>query len=37
MEQHSEPGRINVSSETFELIKTDFSFTYRGAIEAKGQ
>lgn len=37
MEQHSEAGKVNVSAETFELIKSEFSFTYRGKIEAKNK
>ncbi|MGB1039845.1 MAG: adenylate/guanylate cyclase domain-containing protein [Flavobacteriales bacterium] len=37
MEQHSEAGKINVSAKTFELVKSDFSFTYRGKIQAKNK
>jgi class 3 adenylate cyclase len=37
MEENSEPGKINVSASTFEKIKDDYSFTYRGKIPAKNQ
>lgn len=37
MESMSEPGKINVSNSTFELIKTDFDCDYRGEIEAKNR
>ena len=37
LEQHSEPGMINVSTNTFELLKNDFTFDYRGKIEAKNK
>lgn len=36
LEQSSEPGRINISSSTYELIKKTFSCEYRGRIPAKG-
>ncbi len=35
MEQNGTPGKINVSGEVYELIKSDFDCTYRGKIEAK--
>jgi len=35
METTSEPGKINISGATFELIKNDFDCTYRGKIKAK--
>jgi class 3 adenylate cyclase len=35
MEQHSEPGCINISTATFELVKEGFQCTYRGELEAK--
>lgn len=35
MEQNSLPGKINISSKTYELIKDKFKCTYRGKIEAK--
>lgn len=37
MEQHSEPGKINVSGPTYELIKNAFKCTYRGKINAKNK
>ncbi|MGB5500068.1 MAG: adenylate/guanylate cyclase domain-containing protein [Maribacter sp.] len=37
MESMSEPGRINVSNSTYELIKSDFECEYRGEIEAKNR
>ena len=35
MEQNSEVGKINVSENTYELVKNKFECTYRGKIEAK--
>jgi class 3 adenylate cyclase len=37
MEQNSEPGRINMSQSTYELVKDKFNCTYRGEIEAKNK
>lgn len=37
MEQKSEPGRINISETTYELVKEKFSCEYRGEIDAKGK
>jgi len=37
MEQNSEAGKINISETTYELVKQDFSCTYRGEIEAKNK
>jgi adenylate cyclase len=37
MEQHSEPGKINISQTTYELVKDKFTCTYRGEIEAKNK
>jgi class 3 adenylate cyclase/uncharacterized protein YdcH (DUF465 family) len=39
MEQNSEPGRVNVSQATFELLSAHpkFKFEYRGEIEAKNK
>lgn len=37
MESHSEPGRIQISEATNELINRDFATTYRGPIEVKGK
>ncbi len=37
MEQNSLPGKINISSKTYELVKEKFNCTYRGKIEAKNK
>lgn len=37
MESASEPGKINVSGETYELIKADFNCEYRGKVMAKNK
>jgi class 3 adenylate cyclase len=37
MEQHSEAGKVNVSGETYRLIKDHFRCTYRGRIETKSK
>jgi class 3 adenylate cyclase len=37
MEQHSEVGKVNISGETYSLIKDTFNCTYRGKIEAKSK
>ena len=37
MEQNSEPGKINISHTTYELVKDKFSTEYRGEIEAKNK
>lgn len=37
MEQNSEPGRINISQATFELVKEKFPCTSRGKIAAKNK
>ena len=37
MEQHSEPGKVNISGETYNLIKDYFQFTHRGKIAAKSK
>lgn len=37
MEQNSEPGRINISGPTFNLIGNNFKTTYRGKINAKNK
>jgi len=37
MESSSEPGKINVSKATYELIKSQFSCTYRGEVEVKNK
>ena len=35
MESNSEPGKINISENTYKLICSEFNCTYRGEIEAK--
>lgn len=37
MESNSESGRINVSGSTYEFVKNDFEFIYRGKIEVKNK
>jgi class 3 adenylate cyclase len=37
MESNSEPGRINISESTYQLIKNDFNCTFRGEIEVKNK
>lgn len=37
MEQNSEPGKINISQTTCDLVKDRFRFEYRGEIDAKGK
>jgi len=37
MENSSEPGKINVSGSTFELVKDHFNCEYRGKIQAKNK
>ena len=37
MEQHSEAGKVNISGETYQLIKDQFRCTYRGRIETKSK
>ncbi len=37
MESHSDPGRIQISQSTYELIRDDFATTPRGPIEVKGK
>mgnify|MGYP001824085439 CR=1 FL=1 len=35
MESNSEPGKINISENTYQLVKEDYCCRYRGEIEAK--
>ena len=35
MESNGEPGRVNISAATYELVKHKYSCTYRGKISAK--
>lgn len=37
MEQSSEPGKINISQTTYELVKDKFNCSYRGEVEAKNK
>ena len=37
MEQNSLPGKINISSATYELVKNDFNCMHRGKIKAKNK
>jgi adenylate cyclase len=37
MESNSEPGKINVSENTYELIKDQFDCAYRGELEVKNK
>ena len=37
MESHSEPGKVNVSENTYQLIKEEFNCDYRGMIDAKNK
>jgi len=37
MESSGEPGKVNISGSTYELVKDKFTCTYRGKIEAKNK
>ncbi len=37
MESNSEPGKINISESTYELIKSKFKCQYRGAVSVKNK
>ena len=37
MESSGEPGKVNISGSTYELIRDEFHCTYRGKIEAKNK
>lgn len=37
MESSGEPGKINISGPTYQLVKNDFDCEYRGKIHAKGK
>lgn len=37
MEQNSEPGKINISQATYDLVKEKYVCTYRGELEAKNK
>lgn len=37
MESSGEVGKVNISGDTFELVKDHFNCTYRGKVEAKNK
>jgi adenylate cyclase len=37
MEQNCEPGKVNISEATYQLVKEEFECKYRGEIEAKNK
>ncbi len=37
MEQHSTPGKINISETTYQLVKNKFTCEYRGEVQAKNK
>ncbi|MBL8021486.1 MAG: adenylate/guanylate cyclase domain-containing protein [Leptospirales bacterium] len=37
MESSGEPGRVNISGDTYELVKNFFECEYRGKVKAKGK
>lgn len=37
MEQSGVPGKINISQQTYELVKEQFNGVHRGKIEAKNK
>lgn len=37
MESSSEPGKVNVSGSTYELVKDKFKFSYRGKVQIKNK
>lgn len=37
MESNGEPGRVQVTTQTYSLIKDDFDFESRGAIQIRGK
>ena len=39
MESSGEPGRVNISQNTYELVRNEpgFQFTPRGLVQAKGK
>ena len=37
MEQHSEPGKINISATTYELVKNKYNCVHRGKIDVKNK
>ena len=37
MESHGEPGRVQISEATFELVRDEFACEARGDIDIKGK
>jgi len=37
MESSGEPGKVNISEDIYNLVKEDFSFEYRGKVDAKNK
>jgi class 3 adenylate cyclase len=37
LENTGEPGKINISGDTYQLVKDKFNCTYRGQVTAKGK
>jgi class 3 adenylate cyclase len=37
MQQHGEPYQINISQDTYNIIKSKFACIYRGKIDIKGK
>ena len=37
MESNSEAGRINISEDTYNIVRTDFECEYRGELEVKNR
>jgi class 3 adenylate cyclase len=37
MESHGVPGKVQVTQATYELVKDDFVFEYRGKVDVKGK
>jgi len=37
MESAGEPGRVNVSAYTYDLVKSKYKGEYRGKLDAKGK
>ena len=37
MEQNSEPGKVNISQSTYELVESEFKTMHRGKVQAKNK
>ncbi len=37
MESHGEPGKVQITKSTYELVKDEFNCEYRGKVEIKGK